>query len=78
MAKDGMRAQGAYLPFTSETSRSHPRHSAEAGTAGSVREERGGWLGEMTMRYAHPSPEARESPVQELDRPIPQARAALG
>ena len=33
---------------------------------------------EMTMRYAHLSPEARESAVQELDRPIPQPRAALG
>src|SRR5689334_20064199 len=27
---------------------------------------------EMTMRYAHLSPEARESAVQELDRPSPQ------
>jgi len=33
---------------------------------------------EMTMRYAHLLPEARESAVQELDRPIPQPRAALG
>jgi len=33
---------------------------------------------EMPMRYAHLSPEARESAVQELDRPIPQPRAALG
>ena len=33
---------------------------------------------EMTMRYAHLSPEARESAVQELDRPIPQRRVALG
>jgi integrase len=33
---------------------------------------------EMTMRYAHLSPEARERAVQELDRPIPQPRAALG
>jgi hypothetical protein len=32
----------------------------------------------MTMRYAHLSPEARESAVQELDRPISQPRAALG
>jgi site-specific recombinase XerD len=31
---------------------------------------------EMTMRYAHLSPEARESAVQELDRPIP-SRAPL-
>jgi integrase len=29
---------------------------------------------EMTMRYAHLSPEARERAVQELDRPIPQSR----
>ena len=33
---------------------------------------------EMTMRYAHLSSEARESAVQELDRPIPQQRVALG
>jgi site-specific recombinase XerD len=33
---------------------------------------------EMTMRYAHLSPEAKASAVQELDRPIPQPRAALG
>jgi hypothetical protein len=33
---------------------------------------------EMTMRYAHLSPKARESAVQELDRPLPQPRAALG
>jgi site-specific recombinase XerD len=33
---------------------------------------------EMTMRYAHLSPEARESAVQEMERPIPQPRAALG
>ena len=32
---------------------------------------------EMTMRYVHLSPEARESAVQELDWPIPQSRAAL-
>jgi hypothetical protein len=29
-------------------------------------------------RYAHLSPEARERAVQELDRPSPQPRAALG
>jgi len=33
---------------------------------------------EMTMRYAHLSPQARESAVPELDLPIPQPRAALG
>ncbi|MFY2558384.1 tyrosine-type recombinase/integrase [Corallococcus terminator] len=33
---------------------------------------------EMTMRYAHLSPETRESAVQELDRPIHQERAVLG
>jgi len=33
---------------------------------------------EMTMRYAHLPPEARKSAVQELDRPSPQLRAALG
>jgi len=33
---------------------------------------------EMTMGCAHLSSEARESAVQELDRPIPQPRAALG
>jgi site-specific recombinase XerD len=33
---------------------------------------------EMTMRYAHLALEARKSAVQELDRPIPQPRAALG
>jgi hypothetical protein len=32
----------------------------------------------MTIRYAHLSPEARESAVQELDQPIPQPCAALG
>ncbi len=30
----------------------------------------------MTMRYAHLSPEARESAVQELDGPVP-SRASL-
>ncbi|CAM4495742.1 tyrosine-type recombinase/integrase [Corallococcus exiguus] len=31
---------------------------------------------EMTMRYAHLAPEARERAVQQLDRPIPQTYAA--
>jgi site-specific recombinase XerD len=31
---------------------------------------------EMTMRYAHLAPEARESAVQQLDRPVPQPHAA--
>ncbi|OJH41107.1 tyrosine-type recombinase/integrase [Cystobacter ferrugineus] len=31
---------------------------------------------EMTMRYAHLAPEARESAVQQLDRPVPQLHAA--
>jgi hypothetical protein len=31
---------------------------------------------EMTMRYAHLTPEARESAVQQLDRPVPQLHAA--
>ncbi|QDE81860.1 hypothetical protein BHS07_10045 [Myxococcus xanthus] len=30
---------------------------------------------EMTMRYAHLAPEARESTVQQLDRPVPQLQA---
>ena len=30
----------------------------------------------MTMRYAHLAPEARESAVQQLDRPAPQLHAA--
>ncbi|RKH64287.1 tyrosine-type recombinase/integrase [Corallococcus aberystwythensis] len=33
---------------------------------------------DMTMRYAHLSPEARESAVQALDRPMPQALAVPG
>lgn len=33
---------------------------------------------DMTMRYAHLSPEARESAVQALDRPMPQAHAVPG
>lgn len=33
---------------------------------------------EMTMRYAHLAPEARESAVQQLDRPVPQLHAAPG
>jgi site-specific recombinase XerD len=28
---------------------------------------------EMTMRYAHLAPEARESAVQQLDRPVPNS-----
>lgn len=32
---------------------------------------------EMTMRYAHLSPEARESAVQELDRPTAPSCAPL-
>ncbi|RKH39108.1 site-specific integrase [Corallococcus sp. AB050B] len=31
---------------------------------------------EMTMRYAHLAPEARESAVQQLDRPVPQTYAS--
>jgi len=31
---------------------------------------------EMTLRYAHLAPEARESAVQQLDRPVPQLHAA--
>jgi site-specific recombinase XerD len=31
---------------------------------------------EMTMSYAHLAPEARESAVQQLDRPVPQLHAA--
>ncbi len=31
---------------------------------------------EMTMRYAHLAPEARESAVQQLDRPVPQLHSA--
>jgi hypothetical protein len=31
---------------------------------------------EMTMRHAHLAPEARESAVQQLDRPVPQLHAA--
>ncbi|SET18153.1 Phage integrase family protein [Stigmatella erecta] len=33
---------------------------------------------EMTLRYAHLSPEARESAVQALDGSIPHSRAVLG
>ena len=33
---------------------------------------------EMTLRYAHLAPEARESAVQQLDRPVPQLHAAPG
>jgi integrase len=33
---------------------------------------------EMTLRYAHLAPEARESAVQQLDRPAPQLHAAPG
>ena len=32
---------------------------------------------EMTMRYAHLSPETRERAVQQPDAPTPRARAAL-
>jgi len=33
---------------------------------------------EMTLRYAHLAPEARESAVQQLDRPVPlQLHTAL-
>lgn len=31
---------------------------------------------EMTMQYAHLTPEARESVVQQFDRPVPQPYAA--
>lgn len=31
---------------------------------------------EIAMRYAHLAPEARESAVQQLDRPVPQLHAA--
>ncbi len=33
---------------------------------------------EMTMRYAHLAPEARESAVQQLDRPVPPAPRRTG
>ena len=32
----------------------------------------------MTLRYTHLAPKARESAVQQLDRPVPQLHAAPG